>query len=107
LGKKEQGIASALQVEKTSKRGGRIINEKAMMPPPPQGVLSPGPGGPANPLGQAAPGTPLGPPPPPGGPAGPGAVPAKAEPSITEIMRSPSKAVLLRVRYFCSRRNQR
>lgn len=28
LGKKEQGISTALQVEKTSKRGGRIINEK-------------------------------------------------------------------------------
>ncbi|XP_008485463.1 splicing factor 45, partial [Diaphorina citri] len=34
LGKKEQGMSSALQVEKTSKRGGRIIHEKDIMPPP-------------------------------------------------------------------------
>lgn len=38
LGKKEQGISVALQVEKTSKRGGRIIHEKPggnVSPPPP------------------------------------------------------------------------
>lgn len=36
LGKKEQGMSVALQVEKTSKRGGRIIHEKDsnVMPPP-------------------------------------------------------------------------
>ena len=28
LGKKEQGMSTALQVEKTSKRGGKIIHEK-------------------------------------------------------------------------------
>ena len=28
LGKKEQGMSMALQVEKTSKRGGKIIHEK-------------------------------------------------------------------------------
>lgn len=28
LGKKEQGMSQALQVEKTSKRGGKIIHEK-------------------------------------------------------------------------------
>ena len=38
MGKKEQGISVALQVEKTSKRGGRIIHEKPggnVSPPPP------------------------------------------------------------------------
>ncbi len=40
LGRQQQGIAAALQVEKTSKRGGRIINEKDIMPPPPP-VVSP------------------------------------------------------------------
>lgn len=30
LGKQEQGMVSALQVEKTSKRGGRIIHEKEL-----------------------------------------------------------------------------
>ncbi|XP_059620062.1 splicing factor 45 [Phlebotomus argentipes] len=62
LGKQEQGMAVALQVEKTSKRGGRIIHEKEFMPPP--SVPSP--------------------------------PPQSAEPSITEIMKSPSKVVLLR-----------
>lgn len=35
LGKKEQGMSVALQVEKTSKRGGRIIHEKDGGPPMP------------------------------------------------------------------------
>lgn len=60
----------ALQVEKTSKRGGRIIHEKEIMPPPPSVNTPP-------PVGQPA--------------------ETKDEPSITEIMRSPSKVVLLRV----------
>lgn len=36
MGKKEQGMSVALQVEKTSKRGGRIIHERDgnAMPPP-------------------------------------------------------------------------
>lgn len=71
LGKKEQGMSVALQVEKTSKRGGRIIHEKEIMPPPP--AISP-------PI-FAQPAT---------------ADTLKSEPSITEIMRSPSKIVLLR-----------
>lgn len=73
LGKKEQGISMALQVEKTSKRGGRIIHEREMMPPPIPSVNTP-----------------------------PHPAPAlqdekEAEPSITEIMKRPSKVVLLRV----------
>ncbi|GJQ69684.1 putative nucleic acid binding protein [Trypoxylus dichotomus] len=60
LGKQEQGMSMALQVEKTSKRGGRIIHEKEIMPPPPTDN-SP-----------------------------------KSEPSITEMMKAPSKVVLLR-----------
>lgn len=46
LGKKEQGMSVALQVEKTSKRGGRIIHEKdgSVMPPP--GFAMPAPPGP-------------------------------------------------------------
>lgn len=55
LGKQEQGMSMALQVEKTSKRGGRIIHEKEM-------------------LAQAADNT-------------------SQEPTITEIMRSPSKVI--------------
>ncbi|KAG7310725.1 hypothetical protein JYU34_003532 [Plutella xylostella] len=78
LGKKEQGMSVALQVEKTSKRGGRIIHEKDgnVMPPP----------------GFAMPNLP--------GPDSPGSSTnspqMKQEPSITEIMKSPSKVVLLR-----------
>lgn len=65
LGRQQQGIAAALQVEKTSKRGGRIINEKEIMPPPPP-VVSP----------TAAP---------------------KAELTIADIMKNPSKVIYLRV----------
>nr|CAG4651250.1 EOG090X0BIL [Simocephalus serrulatus]SVE94441.1 EOG090X0BIL [Simocephalus serrulatus] len=65
LGRQQQGIAAALQVEKTSKRGGRIINEKEIMPPPPP-VLSPSTSTP------------------------------KAELSIAEIMKNPSKVIWLK-----------
>lgn len=58
LGKQEQGMSMALQVEKTSKRGGRIIHEKEIMPPP--------------------------------------QLEFEQEPSITEIMKTPSKVILLR-----------
>ena len=34
LGRDEQGMSQALSVEKTSKRGGRIVHEKDLMPPP-------------------------------------------------------------------------
>nr|CAG4638671.1 EOG090X0BIL [Cyclestheria hislopi] len=64
LGRQQQGISTALQVEKTSKRGGRIINEKEIMPPPPP--------------------TPMTPPAP------------KAELSIAEMMKNPSKVIMLR-----------
>ncbi|XP_058799588.1 splicing factor 45 [Phymastichus coffea] len=69
LGKKEQGMSVALQVEKTSKRGGRIVSEKEqLMPPPPPVNTSP-----------------------------PSSAQVSADgPSITEIMKSPSKVVLLR-----------
>ncbi|KAL1490636.1 hypothetical protein ABEB36_013297 [Hypothenemus hampei] len=61
LGKMEQGMSSALQVEKTSKRGGRIVHEKDIMPPPP-----------------------------------PVDFPEKKDPPITELMKNPSKVVLLK-----------
>lgn len=71
LGKKEQGMSVALQVEKTSKRGGRIVSEREqLMPPPPP--ISP-------PQTQLA-----------------SQQPPAEEPSITEIMKCPSKVVLLR-----------
>ncbi|XP_039453583.1 splicing factor 45 [Culex pipiens pallens] len=70
LGKQEQGMSMALQVEKTSKRGGRIVHEKDMPAPDvPSGGAGAG--------GQTA-------------------IPFQEEPSITEIMKSPSKIVLLR-----------
>lgn len=72
LGKKEQGMSVALQVEKTSKRGGRIVSEREqLMPPPPPVPISPPP------MQQQQ-------------------MPPPEEPSITEIMKSPSKVVLLR-----------
>lgn len=69
LGKKEQGMSVALQVEKTSKRGGRIVGEREqLMPPPPPVAVSPPP-------------------------AQQQIVPSQLseEPSITEIMKCPSK----------------
>lgn len=73
LGKQEQGISMALQVEKTSKRGGRIILEEktatssATLEPPQQVA-----------------------------PVIPPSTPFSAEPSITEMMKSPSNVILLR-----------
>ena len=70
LGKKEQGMSVALQVEKTSKRGGRIVSEREqLMPPPPPVSISP--------------------------PPGQQQMPPPEEPSITEIMKSPSKVLIL------------
>lgn len=77
LGKKEQGMSVALQVEKTSKRGGRIIHEKEMMGPP--SIIPPTAASSSPPSASTS------------------VVPEPAaEPSITEIMKSPSKVVLLR-----------
>lgn len=77
LGKQEQGMAVALQVEKTSKRGGRIIHEKELLMPPP---LNPAPAPDSPTLSSLE-----------------SSNSSKQEPSITEIMKSPSKVVLLRV----------
>lgn len=87
LGKQEQGIPVALQVEKTSKRGGRIIHEKEFLAPsssPPLSSSSSSPSvsaiiQPQQFLSTSEP---------------------KEEPSITEIMKAPSKVVLLRVSYI-------
>lgn len=101
LGKSEQGMSVALQVEKTSKRGGRIIHEKdVFLPPlaaptsPPLSQLSTGIATPtvSSPVPAAAAAA-MPPPPLPGPPA---AVANEPEPSITEIMKAPSKVVLLR-----------
>lgn len=62
LGKQEQGMASALQVEKTSKRGGRIIHENEILA---QTIAAS--------FQEPAP-----------------------EPTITDIMKNPSKVVLLK-----------
>lgn len=72
MGKKEQGISVALQVEKTSKRGGRIIHEK------PGGNISPPFMSPLNALVQDDFVAPAPPPP-------------KPLQSITEIMKEQSK----------------
>lgn len=98
LGKQEQGMSMALQVEKTSKRGGRIIHEKDVFLPPPPAPNSP----PANMAPPATPATLATP-----APSTPSLTLAQAvaevpasEPSITEIMKEPSKVVLLRVIYM-------
>jgi splicing factor 45 len=72
LGKKEQGMSVALQVEKTSKRGGRIVGEREqLMPPPP-----PIPSSPPQMQLQSL-------------------LPPPEEPSITEIMKCPSKVDII------------
>lgn len=122
LGKQEQGMSMALQVEKTSKRGGRIIHERESIggtsPGRPEGSASPPLAGAtsAAAIGSPAPAAALA-----AGPqlmlppsmvpaavanskattattsaAGGAALPAAEEPTITEIMKAPSKVVLLR-----------
>lgn len=65
LGKQEQGISMALQVEKTSKRGGRIIHEKEIVSSPTVSEPQPAPA-------------------------------SSQEQSITEMMKAPSKVIMLR-----------
>ncbi|XP_068139974.1 splicing factor 45 [Drosophila tropicalis] len=95
LGKSEQGMSVALQVEKTSKRGGRIIHEKdVFLPPAPLGGGTPSSSSSPPMLGPPSPSHNAMPP-----PSFPGLAPPTAnepEPSITEIMKDPSKVVLLR-----------
>lgn len=79
LGKQEQGMSVALQVEKTSKRGGRIIHENDFAVP----SMPDSPGAPAPADATSAEATP--------------SANSSSEPSITEIMKAPSKVVLLRV----------
>ncbi|XP_017843800.2 splicing factor 45 [Drosophila busckii] len=105
LGKSEQGMSMALQVEKTSKRGGRIIHENDVFLPPAAPSSPPPPtpppqlptvsSTPTNSSPQASSTAVIMPPPPPV-PAAPAAPAAATEPSITEIMKTPSKVVLLR-----------
>lgn len=76
LGKDEQGMASALTVEKTSKRGGRIIHESEFKEPP---LLMPPPSSLAIP-----------------GSVTPVQSETTQEETITEIIKRPSKVVLLR-----------
>lgn len=90
LGKQEQGMSVALQVEKTSKRGGRIIHEKEGTGP----GSSPPPSAPAAAMATLAampPPAALSMPPPALTPV------SKEEQTITQILKSPSKVVLLRV----------
>lgn len=97
LGKQEQGMSMALQVEKTSKRGGRIIHERDVFLPPPM------PPAPANTAAASSPIANMAPPavPPALNPPAP-AESSASNPSITEIMKAPSKVVLLRVNIYIS-----
>lgn len=86
LGKQEQGMSVALQVEKTSKRGGRIIHENDFALPNAPDLSPPSPVG-----GRASNWTPD------GSASELNTSTQSSEPSITEIMKAPSKVVLLRV----------
>ncbi|GAB6026914.1 Splicing factor 45 [Chamberlinius hualienensis] len=74
LGKQEQGMSQALQVEKTSKRGGKIIHERDVPKPAELQFIAPAP----IIENLAAPMSP------------------NSSDSITEAMKNPSKVVLLR-----------
>lgn len=92
LGKQEQGMSMALQVEKTSKRGGRIIHERDVFLPPPVAGTTAAATAVAS---TTSPIANMGPPTTP--PAATLTDTFGSEPSITEIMKAPSKVVLLRV----------
>ncbi len=94
-------MSSALSVEKTSKRGGRIIHEKDRFPPPPPVFAAP-----TAPSERAVtPPTLVGEY---GEPDSGGGDEEDAQqqqqqqtkPSITDIMRNPSKVVVCKVRVF-------
>ncbi|XP_050729848.1 splicing factor 45-like [Eriocheir sinensis] len=74
LGKSEQGIVRALEVEKTSKRGGRIVHESDEPLPPAAPMMPP----------------PIAPPP------RPAPQSEKPEAKMAHILRNPSKVALLR-----------
>ena len=89
LGRSEQGMSQALSVEKTSKRGGRIVHEKDLMPPPPFfGETSTTPPHGAQDDEFAAPAAP--------GPSAESEEGAE-KPTITDLMKNPSKVVLCKV----------
>jgi splicing factor 45 len=97
LGRSEQGMAMALSVEKTSKRGGRIVHEKDLMPPPMFGESFKTPQ-PQSPGGAATPPNiedtdeyddPIAPP-----------IDDQAsenKPSITDLMKNPCKVIVCKV----------
>ena len=99
LGRSEQGMSQALSVEKTSRRGGRIVHEKDLMPPPMFGESFKVP---SLPKGEESTppqiedtdeyGDPI---------MKPGAASIEEDennkPSITDLMKNPSKVVLCQV----------
>jgi splicing factor 45 len=95
LGRSEQGMAQALAVEKTSKRGGRIIHEKDLMPPPMFGesFKTPATIGPETPPwagGEAAEDDDA-------SPEDSSAGQEESKPSITDLLKNPTKVVMCRV----------
>jgi len=89
LGREEQGLSTCLQVEKTGKRAGKIINkdvEKAKdgfvmpaLPPPASSMLPTTPATPPRPQESTS---------------------QSSDISITDLMKNPSKVVLLKVRTY-------
>ena len=112
LGRSEQGMSQALSVEKTSRRGGRIVHEKDLMPPPMFGESF------KTPMGRG--GEDMTPPhiedtdeygDPVVNPGAAGSISPEEEddlnsskPSITELMKNPSKVVMCQVCMFKLRR---
>ena len=118
MGKSQQGMSQALAVEKTSKRGGRIVHEDDFKKPLPNmfgesfktpqliadeyndEIDAEAEGGqPDQEVDEY--GNSLAPPsmmpPPPPGPIDASPKPEEAKPSITDLMKNPSKVVLCKV----------
>eukprot|EP00095_Tigriopus_kingsejongensis_P005824 maker-scaffold425_size175135-snap-gene-0.41 protein:Tk05824 transcript:maker-scaffold425_size175135-snap-gene-0.41-mRNA-1 annotation:"splicing factor 45" len=90
LGRDEQGMSRALAVEKTSRRGGRILHERDLRPPPPlfndESITPPPPAeNETNSLSTDEYGNVV---------VNPSDETEEGRPSITELMRNPSKVVL-------------
>ncbi len=90
MGRSEQGISQALSVEKTSKRGGRIVHERDLMPPPSffgsLGVAGDNSATPPH-IEESE-----------YGEASAEEAQQQAKPSITDILKNPTKVVLCKVR---------
>lgn len=92
LGREEQGLSTCLQVEKTGKRAGKIINKDVEKKQKVNNAFAPLYGPPVT--------NEMPPPPPP-----PEVIEEQKENNITNMMKNPSKVVLLKVTFYKIRKS--